>query len=147
MTQGSDLMVFMDGKSIANAQSHTLNTSVNMEETSTKDVGDGGWGASEPGKGSFTMSTDNLIGTAAESKGATLQNVMDAYLQKKKVHTIFALKAEENIGTDGWTPDMDGWYEGDAYISSLTITAQDGQKATYTAEFTGVGALTKTTAG
>jgi hypothetical protein len=143
---GSDLMVFLNGKSIANAQSHTFTITNAIEEISTKDVGDGGWTGAAAGKNSFTMSTDNLVGVETDDKGNKMADLIDLMIAKTEVDVIFALKADGAIGTDGWTPTTSGWYQGKAIIDNVTVTAQDGQRATYTANFTGTGALTKTTA-
>ena len=41
--QGSDLMLFVDDKSIAYATNHTLEISGETQDTSNKDEGAGGW--------------------------------------------------------------------------------------------------------
>lgn len=54
----------------------------------------------------------------------------------------YASKADE-VPVGGWTPLTTGQYKGKVIITSLEVNAPDGDNATYTATFEGVGALTK----
>ena len=62
---GGDLMLFIDGKSIAFATNHTLSISAETAETSSKDTG-GMWVAKAIRKISWTMSTENLYAETGE---------------------------------------------------------------------------------
>ena len=66
--KGSDLMLFVEGKSIAYATNHTLTISADTKETSSKDSG-GKWQTSEVGILSWTCSSENLY--ADEAAGVT----------------------------------------------------------------------------
>jgi len=61
VTKGGDLMLFVNGKSIAFATNHTLSISADTKETSTKDSG-GLWQTSEVGMLSWSCSSENLMG-------------------------------------------------------------------------------------
>jgi len=56
---GSDLMLFINGKSLAFATSHKLSISADTTETSSKDSS-GSWTTKKVKKLSWTASTENL---------------------------------------------------------------------------------------
>jgi TP901-1 family phage major tail protein len=56
---GGDLMLFIDGKSIAFATNHTLSINAETVETTSKDHG-GKWVSKATRKISWTMNTENL---------------------------------------------------------------------------------------
>ena len=136
---GSDLMVFVDNKSIALATSHSLSISAETVDTSNKDVGGGDWSSSTVKKMSWECSTENLY-----SKDAYKQ-LYDAMVKKTPVDIVFDLKEGTELQT-GWTPATGGTgYTGKAIITSLEANAPDGDNATFSATFTGVGALSPRT--
>ncbi len=55
----------------------------------------------------------------------------------------YAAKKDE-VPEGGWTPVTTGQYKGKVVITSLELNAPNGDNATFTASFEGVGALTKT---
>ena len=158
---GQDLMVFVKSgstfKSIAYATNHTLDVSMEQIDASTKDNGVGYWSNSEPGMMSWSMSTENLMSDTAEN-GLSYNALFEIMLKRETVDVVFSLQTnnvdytkklneEFKAPTAGWTSDATNNYQGKAYITSLSVTATNGQKATYTATFTGAGALLKMGAG
>lgn len=158
---GSDLMVFatVGGKlkSIAYATNHVLDTQMNTKDTSTKDDGNGMWQNFEAGLMSWTMQTDNLMSDAAEN-GASVNDLFDIYLKREPIEVAFSLQTnnpdyskkldEPFVAPDGgWTPDTKNQYHGQALITSINVTAQNGEKATCSVTFTGCGNLQKMGAG
>lgn len=154
---GSDLMVFVkvNGalKSIAFATSHTLDISLNTVDTSTKDNGNGMWQNNEPGMASWSMSSENLMSDSAEN-GASMNDLFDIFLKRQKVEVVFALQGNNldysaKLGEEfkapetGWTPDTKNQYKGEALITSLSVNAANGEKATASVSFTGCGNLMK----
>lgn len=141
--KGGDLMVFMGGKSIALATNHTLSITGETQDTSNKDEGGGDWSSNEVSILSWEASTENMY-TEDDGQGNTYEDLYDAMINKTKLSLVFAVKS--GSGTDaptgGWTAGTSG-YKGSAYITSLELNAQNGDYASYTATFTGVGALTK----
>ena len=57
----------------------------------------------------------------------------------------YATKADE-VPTGGWIPSTTGTYVGNVIITALEANAPNGDNATFTASFEGVGALTKDSA-
>lgn len=144
ITQGDALMIFYDGKSIGYCTANSVNMSTNMLDIASKDHGI--WGAQEPGKHEWSISTDNLH----TEKG--FETVFDNWTDDQKVEIVFgyatgwetAKKTGLPESQDAWAHDTSKtYYKGDAYITSISLTANTGEKATFTAEFTGCGAFTK----
>lgn len=143
--KGGDLMLFVDGKSIAYATSHTLSISGDTQDTSNKDEGGGNWASSEVSILNWTASSDNLYSTDGE--GNNFADLFDIMIAKTPVQAVFCLKSQMNL-TDvpdgGWSPSVPK-YVGNVVITSLEVNAPNGEYATFTAQFTGVGALEKKT--
>jgi len=49
------------------------------------------------------------------------------------------------VPTGGWTPKALNGRKGKVIITSIEVNAPNGENATFTAQFTGVGELTKVT--
>lgn len=158
---GSDLMVFVKNgttyNSVAFATSHTLDVSMEQVDASTKDNGNGYWSNSEPGMMNWSMNTENLMSDTAEN-GLSYNALFELMLKRETVDVVFSLQTnnidyaskldtEFEVPSTGWTHDTTNNYHGKAYITSLSVTATNGEKATYSATFTGAGALLKAGAG
>lgn len=144
IVKGSDLMLF-DGttsKAFAFATNHSLELSGDVMETSSKDSGK--WKSNQITKLSWTITSDNLY---SETDYDTLVEKMIA---RSEFDVIFAIasNADSDAGLpeDGWKPKENSGYKGKAVITSISVSAQDGQNATYSVSLQGTGALTKITA-
>lgn len=147
--KGGDLMLFVSGKSIGYATSHTLSISADTKETSSKDSG-GKWQTSEVGVLSWSCSSENLCADKAEGVG--YDELFDMMIARKPIDGVFSLEgnspdlAEGKLGavkTGGWTPKAGDGYSGQMLITSLEKNAPNGENATFTVQFTGVGELKK----
>ena len=130
--KGQELMLFLGGKSIAYATSHTLEISAETADTSNKDEGGGDWASSE-----------NLFTT--DGNGSGYDTLFDYMIKKTPIDAVFGQKKETavDVPTQGWTANTTGVYEGKVVITSLSLNAPNGEYATYSVQFTGVGALKK----
>lgn len=144
--KGQELMLFLGGKSIAYATSHTLEISAETSDTSNKDEGGGDWASSEISKLSWTASSENLF--AADGNGASYDTLFDYMVKKTTIDAVFGLKAQTatDVPSEGWTAATTGVYTGKVVITSLSLNAPNGEYATYSVQFTGVGELKKKTA-
>ena len=147
--KGGNMMVFAaenttpgalaEPKSIPLATSHTLRISSDTQDVSNKDVASGKWAANEVGQMSWEATTENLY---CENGGQWLFEMMTS---GNRVNLVFAQKDEadgtELPQTGSWTPKDDTGWQGEAIITSLEITAQNGENATLSATFTGYGEL------
>lgn len=140
--RGGDLMLFINSKSIAFATNHTLEISADMADTSNKDEGGGDWAAQEVNLLSWTASSENLY--SVDGEGDNFVDLFDLMVAKTPIDAVFAKKSQNatEVPTGGWTAGAGG-YTGKVVITSLSLNAPNGDYATYTAQFTGVGALTK----
>lgn len=151
LIEGSDLMLFYNGKSLAHASSHTLSLSANTEEINTKDTGV--WGMTEVGNITWEITSDYMY-TVAD-----YETIFDLMLAKNPIDVVFGLKAgykgsqsydpsaTRNVDDDGnWVPDSTAnMYKGKVIITNLEVSASAGEKATYSITMQGYGAITKGT--
>ena len=142
--RGDELMLFdAQGKAFAYATSHTLTLTGNTVDVSSKDHGF--WGASEVGSLTWEITTENLYTDDAYDK------LFDLMVSAEPVTVAFAKASNYNVNglvttggsVESWTPDTVQYRSGKAVITSLTVNANTGENATYSATFTGAGALTK----
>lgn len=147
--KGESLMVFAGGKSIAFATSHTLEVSLDTREISTKDHG-GKWSEAEAGKINWSMQTENLVGNPGEGKG--YDDLLDIMIAREPIDVVFALEGDspnydagklDYVPTGGWSAKATNGRKGKAIITSLSLNAPNGEYATMSATFQGVGELSK----
>lgn len=164
--KGKQLMIFVNGKSIAAATSHSMQVSTETADTTSKDSG-GMWSEIEVTKMSWTVSTENLF--CVEGTGTTYDAIHDLMIAGTKIAVVFTSKSATEKDMDfapaaGWTSDItitnvDGKasatgtagfigvaYYGYAYITDLSINAANGDNATFSATLTGTGGLYKLSA-
>ena len=136
-----------DYKSIAFATNHTITINLETKETSTKDNG-GKWQTSEAGIMSWTANSENLMGN--ESQGFSYDELFALMIAREPIDVRFALEGDstdyaanklDTVPTGGWKPATK-YYEGKALITALTKNAPNGDKASFTCDLTGIGALT-----
>lgn len=145
---GGDLMLFIGGKSIAFATSHKLSINVETVETTSKDSG-GKWVSKAARKISWNMSTENLYSN--EGEGMTFSDLFDKLTAREPIQAVFCLEKNsaakvDEVPTGGWIPATTGTYSGNVIITALEANAPNGDNATFTASFEGVGTLTKAAA-
>lgn len=142
--KGGNLMLFVDGKSIAYATNHTLEISGETKDTSNKDEGGGNWASEEVGLLSWSATSENLY--SMDGAGNNYEDLFDLMIAKTPIAAVFCLRNEADSVTtvpqNGWTTSTPK-YQGNVVITSLSLNAPNGEYATFTANFTGVGALSK----
>lgn len=153
--QGSDLMLFIgtgeNKKSIGFATNHTFEISIEMLENASKDHSSGFWTGRVPKNASWTVSSENLF--ANEAEGVTFADLVAYATNKTALSVEFTISAggartADAYGivapTGGWDPSTASGtvaLTGSAYISGLSANAQNGEIATFTANFNGTGPL------
>jgi TP901-1 family phage major tail protein len=126
-------MLFVDGKSIAYATSHTLTISGDTQDTSNKDEGGGNWASSEVSILNWTATSDNLY--SEDGEGNNFADLFDIMIAKTPVQAVFSPKSQMNltdVPTGGWSTSYP-MYEGNVVITSLEVNAPNGEYATFTA--------------
>lgn len=141
--KGGDLMLFVNSKSIAYATSHSLEITGETTDTSNKDEGGGDWSSQEVSILSWTASSENLY--CEEGAGDRFDDLFSLMVAKTPIDAVFARKAEAttDVPQAGWTKGSAPTYEGKVVITSLSLNAPNGEYASYTVQFQGVGALVK----
>ena len=135
--KGRDLMLFINGKSIAFATSHSLSISMDTTETTSKDSG-GKWVTSNAGKISWEVKTENLFSNNGE--GVTFEDLFD--MMTFALEKNSATKAAE-VAKGGWLPSSTGTFSGKVILTSLEASAPNEDNATFSASFVGTGELKK----
>lgn len=140
--KGGDLMLFVNGKSIAYATNHTIEISGETQQEGHKDI-NSDWDSIDVTKLSWTASSENLC--SADGRGRLYGDLESLMVYHTKIDLVLSLKAP----TTYTEPPIDGWYTRDtgytgrAIITDLQLNAPNGEYATFTVQFTGVGPLTK----
>ena len=121
------------------ATSCTFHVSAQLEDSSTKDsVGD--WQEQEVTGLSWDAQTDSLVTLEDNGTNGELpQDLLGLIISKTKVTLTFDQTAGANnrVGQNSAIKRT-----GDAYLTDVTITAQNRQNSTFSAKFTGTGPLT-----
>lgn len=133
---------------LAMATSLSVEISADATDISSKDSGR--WSSSLLGKISWTASASNLFTVADYSK------LIDVMVANTPIEIVFATVKNYDTVTSG-TTDSEGmftntptvWesnddmYHGKVIVNSISLSANNGEVATYDVSFTGVGPLQK----
>lgn len=136
--KGQNLRILVGGKCVAMATSCTFHVSAQLEDSSTKDsVGD--WQEQEVTGLSWDAQTDSLVTLEDNGTNGELpQDLFDIIINKTKVTLTFDQTAGANnrVGQNSAIKRT-----GEAYVTDVTITAQNRQNSTFSAKLTGTGPL------
>ena len=139
---GKDLMLFVGGKAIALATSCKLSMSAETIDTQSKDSGI--WTEKDIKKLSWNCSSENLF--SADTDANSYDKLFALMIAREPIEIKLGIPANADSGelpSGGWTPPTAGVYSGNVLITSLELNAPDGDKATFSANFEGTGALAK----
>ena len=127
-------------KVIASAKSLSFHVSLSLEDATTKDT-TGDWQVQEPTGISFDISSNALVRSGdtitSSVDGQALADIMDIYDASAPVKFQIANVSGANNRTKGSVI-----VEGSVIITSLNVSAQNRQNATYDATLTGFGEYT-----
>ena len=122
---GTDLLMYVDSTAISYSESCTVHMAMATQDVTTKDSNN--WTDRKPGIRSFDGSSD---GNVALDASYGVDNFMAIYNSRSKV----TLKWATNDSGDRF-------WEGDAYLTDLTITSPKGEPVTFSMSFEGTGKL------
>lgn len=122
---------------LAMATSLSVEISADATDISSKDSGR--WASSLLGKISWTASASNLFTVADYSK------LIDVMVANTPIEIVFATVKNYDTVTSGTTvwESNDDMYHGKVIVNSISLSANNGEVASYDVSFTGVGALQK----
>ena len=136
--KGQNLRVMVGGKCIAMATSCQFHVSAQLEDSSTKDsVGD--FQEQEVTGLSWDAQTDSLVTLEDNGTNGELpQDLLSLMINKTKVTLTFDQTAgANNRVAQNSVIKKSGW----AYISDVSISAQNRQNSQLSVQFTGTGPL------
>ena len=135
--KGQNLRITIGGKFVAFATSCTVHTSLNLEESSTKDSTNN-FTEQTPTGISWDMSCDALFSVDADTTGQNGVNALDLVLAQQKVQVQF----EQTQGEKNRVPVAGGVvYSGYAWVNDCSVTAANRQNSTLSVQFQGTGPL------
>jgi TP901-1 family phage major tail protein len=129
---GTLLVVKIGGVAFAHSTSCSLSVSTDLPDASTKDSA--GWAAQIQGQRSWSVSTDGLAVIEASAALINVEDLFSSISSRTDVTLTFSTFVS---GDKIWT--------GVAQIESLDFTGDMESPATFSASFTGTGALVMTT--
>ena len=137
--KGQNLRVMVGGKCIAMATSCTFHISAQLEDTSTKDS-TGDWQEQEVVGLSWDASTESLVTlTDNGTNGELPQDLLSLIINK----TLVTLTFDQTAGTNNRTGQNSAIKRtGTAYLTDVSISAQNRSNAQFSCQFSGTGPLT-----
>ena len=129
------LFIYVDDLPLAFATS--ANLSADSIDTSNKMSPV--WVSNLPGKLSYTVTSDALI--TKKTGTLSFDTLLDKAVTRESVSFVFG-KAKQ----DGTFELDEGWYQGDAIITSLEVNSENNAVASFSVTLTGSGELKKVTA-
>lgn len=135
------LFVFVAGNPIAYGKDATLNVTTEEIDVSNKMMS-GGWKGSLPGKKSFTVTSESLY-TNKEGQ-ESFPSLLKRQIADETFDFVFGEAKVTNQTATGGEFELDKskpYHTGTIMITSLDVKSTDGDIATCSASFTGVGAL------
>ena len=139
--KGGEIILFKSGTQIAFAQSHTLSINGETQDVSNKDAGNGTWSSSEVSKMSWEISAEHMV----NATGTNVTDLFDAMVAMTPIDVVLAKSTgvEGENGVTTWTAGTSFGFKGKATITSIEISAQNGEYATFSITLAGTGALKK----
>lgn len=134
--KGENLRIFVGGKVVARAKSCTLHISAQVEDESDKDS-TGMFTENAVTGISWDVQAEAVV-TLTDTGGNTTVDLMGIMTGGTPVTLVF----DQTQGTQNRTAKNAAIKKsGNAYLTDLSINAQNRQTSTYTCQFTGTGPL------
>ena len=139
--KGQQLRLTIAGKFIAFSTNCTVHTSLNLEESSTKDSTNN-FTEQTPTGISWDMSCDALFSVDADTTGQNGVDALDIALAQQRVQVQF----EQTQGDKNRVPVPGGVvYSGYAWVNDIQVNAGNRANTSYNIQLAGDGPLTKGT--
>jgi len=136
---GDFLIVSMDTGTGPEEVAFSTNCKLSLDmagaKATTKDSN--GWEEIIAGNSKWTMETDGLVDFHPSTGYHGVADLSAAWIARQKVTLYFTPRTGAISGDQQW------W--GVAFITKIEVSAKQGDTVTYTASFTGTGALTEVT--
>lgn len=139
--RNGELFLFIGDLPIAFASSCGLDISTEEIDISNKMCGD--WAAALPGKKSFTLSSESLL--TRKAGAMSFDTLMAKQIAGETLDFFFGSATVTDVTNTGGTFEKDTAkrnYTGKVMITSLSLKSDNGQIASCSASFKGIGAIT-----
>ena len=138
VTNGSAIMLFLNGQSLALATNHSLSISADQIDISNKDCGS--FGSSMPGKVTWEITTEAMYVLD------DFNTLFTAMLEKTPIDIVYGEAADYAVegledSDDYWAAPTENCYTGKVVITSLQQNAPNGEIATYSCTMQGYGKI------
>lgn len=141
---GKDLMIFIGGKAVALATSHSLTLTAETSDAASKD--DGAWKTQKVTKLGWEASTEALV--SMDEDANSYDAMYDLMVAREEVDIVSGRPAnltDDGVPEAGWTAPATNYYKGKALITSLQRNDPNDGASTMTVSLTGNGKLERTT--
>lgn len=135
------LFVFINEKPIAYGKDASLNVATEEIDVSNKMMS-GGWKGSLPGKKSFNITSESLLTQKADQE--SFPSLLNRQIKGETLPFVFGEAKVTNETATGGEFELDKskpHWNGTVMITSLDVKSTDGDIATCSASFAGIGAL------
>ena len=151
LIKGNQIMLMVDNKAIAFASAHTLNITGETVDTSSKDNGE--FGSQTVNKINWEITSSNFV-TSYSAGVNGYDKMFDLMIAKQPIDVVFGTPGNYDAngltrgGNNGdsapteWTPGT-SYLTGKAVITSLNLTANVGETATFESTLMGTSALSR----
>jgi TP901-1 family phage major tail protein len=133
---GTEIKIYVAGTLVAYATTGSININHSLREITSKDSG--GWKEQMEGLRDWSIDLEGMYAWT-DSAGASVNNADDLFASYIATRTSFTIV---------WgTTDVDAGdtkYSGTAYLGSISMSGATEDSATYSASFSGSGAITQT---
>ena len=152
LIKGNQIMLMVDNKAIAFASAHSLNITGETVDTSSKDNGE--FGSQTVNKINWEITSSNFV-TSYSAGVNGYDKMFDLMIAKQPIDVVFGTPGNYDAnglvrgGNNGdsapteWTPNNTSYLTGKAIITSLNLTANVGETATFESTLTGTSALSR----
>ena len=140
--QGSGMTSGMVSTAKVVAYSQTCSLEINADTLDVTTKLSCRWNAVMPGNASYTISSDNLycLKSSADANSAfTVDHLFDAMVDGDNIGWVLAQDSSDECSTVGGPDTSKPYYYGEASITSLSISASNGEIASSTLTLTGSG--------
>lgn len=137
------LFIFVDGSPIAYGKDASMDITTAEIDISNKMMEDG-WEGSLPGKKSYTVSSESLM--TQKKDQISFPSLLDKQIEDELLEFYMGETIKKDATADGGEFTMDKskpHYTGTIMITSLSVKSTDGDIATCSSSFKGVGKLNK----
>lgn len=133
---GTEIKIYVGGTLVAYATTGSININHSLREITSKDSG--AWKEQMEGLRDWSIDLEGMYAWT-DAAGGSITNADDLYLSYIDNRTSFTITWGSTDAEAGDTK-----YSGTAYLTTVSMSGATEDSATYSASFSGTGAITQT---